>query len=229
MDLNSDEKLIFVSCGQLTDEEKKLGQDVEYVINEKEGFRPYRAEVIQDLRGLEQHIFEALSRCSGAVVILHSRGQVKQSVGKQTVTSSMWVNQEVAILAFRHWLEAENIPVRMFKQPEVTLEGVMTSIIGNPTDFDSSQEVIDEVGRWLSGETFTGLKSEREFERLIAGLDDSDWKVIEAIFAGGEYRVSRQQLKSYLKQEMRLSSQDASRFTDAAINKFTAGNNLVEF
>src|ERR1039457_6121581 len=54
------DKLIFVSCGQLTAEEKRLGRHVQEAIASQEGFRAYFADSVQSLATLGNHVLDAL-------------------------------------------------------------------------------------------------------------------------------------------------------------------------
>jgi hypothetical protein len=69
-------KLIFVSCGQLTDDEKTLGLLIKTTIDATAGFEAYFAQAAQDLEALGRHVLDAIRRCAGAVVVLHDRGVV---------------------------------------------------------------------------------------------------------------------------------------------------------
>jgi hypothetical protein len=66
------ERLIFVSCGQVRREEKRLGQRIKAEVAVP-GFKAYFADAVQDLSGLTAHVFDALRRSSGAVIVLHPR------------------------------------------------------------------------------------------------------------------------------------------------------------
>jgi len=104
----TNKRLIFVSCGQVTEEEKQLGTAVKNLIDSMEGFQAYFAEEVHDLTALGHHIFDALFRCSGAISFLQKRGSVTGISGEDWgVRSSVWVNQEIAILAFRKFLAAD--------------------------------------------------------------------------------------------------------------------------
>lgn len=94
------DELIFVSCGQTTLAEKSLGILIKSTIDQTPGFTAYFAETVQELESLGRHIFDALRRCAGAVVVLHDRGTVT-ALATSFQRSSVWVNQEVAILAYR--------------------------------------------------------------------------------------------------------------------------------
>ncbi len=49
--------------------------------------------------------------------------------------SSVWTNQELALLAYRQFFERRTIPILAFKEQTVTLEGAMTAFIVNPKPF----------------------------------------------------------------------------------------------
>src|SRR5215467_2666816 len=95
------ERLIFVSCGQLRADEKHLGQRIKAEIDAVPGFKAYFADSVQDLSGLTEHIFNALRCSSGAVVVLQPRGEVHSGGQILSIRSSVWINQEIAILAYR--------------------------------------------------------------------------------------------------------------------------------
>lgn len=153
--------LIFVSCGQLTEQEKTLGKLVKSVIDAAFGFEAYFAESVQDLDALGRNVFDALRRCAGAVIILHDRGLVMRPDGNVWgQRSSVWINQELAILAYRRFEEARKIPVIAFADPKVKLEGAMTSLIVNPRPLNSPPDVETAVREWLTSNHFVAVSDE---------------------------------------------------------------------
>src|SRR2546422_3834805 len=66
--------LIFVSCGYLTVQEKKLGDDVCALVRELIPHDPYFAERQSSLEGLTKNILGSLDRAIGLVAIMHPRG-----------------------------------------------------------------------------------------------------------------------------------------------------------
>jgi hypothetical protein len=226
--MNQGRNTIFVSCGQRTQEEQDLGQGVEDLVNRTPGFCAYRAASVQDLQGLNDNIMEALGRCSGLVAVLHRRGKIPLGNDKDGETSSIWINQEIAILSYRRWLEHAPIPVKIFKEPEVALEGAMTSQIANPADFTSLDQVLEEVRKWLDTANFTPALDLAEFQRLVTQLDDADWMVIEAVAAGGGSAVSRSQVKTYLRDKLAVPDNEVNEVVRTVSLKFTS-NNLLFF
>ena len=63
-DIKMTQKLIFVSCGQQTEEEKDIGTSVKKLIDSKPGYKAYFAEYVQSLDSLGKNIFEGLQNCS---------------------------------------------------------------------------------------------------------------------------------------------------------------------
>src|SRR3989304_5614435 len=143
-------RLIFVSCGQLTADERTLGRLIKAEIDATNGYEGYFADTVQDLAGLADHILNALRRSTGAILILHARGRVVSGQGHNLgVRSSVWINQELAVLAYRQFFEATNIPILAFKHESVTLEGAMSAFITNPKPLENDDSVLAEVRNWL--------------------------------------------------------------------------------
>lgn len=94
------ERMIFISCGQQSQSEKRLGTSAFDLINSKPGYRAYFAEYVQCLDGLTKNILDSLRTCSGFISFLHERGQVIQNDKIMGFRSSVWINQEIAILAY---------------------------------------------------------------------------------------------------------------------------------
>src|SRR6266481_7632833 len=94
--------LIFVSCGQMSEPEKALGVLLKAVIDGTPGFEAYFAETVHDFDALGRHVPDALRRSTGAVLVLQDRGMVIGPEGQEWGhRSSVWINQELAILAYR--------------------------------------------------------------------------------------------------------------------------------
>lgn len=53
-------KLIFVSCGQLTEDEKTVGLLIKTTIDATAGFEGYFAQAVQDFEALGRHVLEAI-------------------------------------------------------------------------------------------------------------------------------------------------------------------------
>ena len=164
--LASDKKLIFISCGQLTKEEKEIGLKVKRLIDKEAGFKGYFAQAVQSLDGLTTNIFDALLSCSGLVVFLHKRGKVSFDNGEIWGNrSSVWVNQEVAMLAFRAYIQKIKIPIIAF-QDDVKIEGAMTGLIVNPQPFSSDRSVLSAVKEWLQSD-FAHIQESHSWDEVF--------------------------------------------------------------
>lgn len=184
-------RLIFVSCGQLTEEERTLGRRIKAEIDAADGYEGYFADAVQDFSGLADHILDALRRSTGAVVILHPSGRVVSEQGQELgVRSSVWVNQELAVLAYRQFFEGINIPILAFKHDSVSLEGAMTAFIINPKPLGSDVEIGSEVRIWLQNHASQGRPSEQDvFDQKWRTLEADDQLILEALVEEGGHDV----------------------------------------
>ena len=216
----SHKKLIFVSCGQLTDEEKQLGGAVKNLIDSKDDFEAYFAEAVHDLNALDRHIFEAIYRCSGAISFLHGRGSIIDSSGENWgIRSSVWVNQEISILAFRQFLESTNLPILVFKKTDVKIEGAMTSFIVNPLPLVGTDDALSKIEEWLKTAQFLpGLADEFEFKWSKLSLNTK--KVINCLLYEGGQQVNEMNLYRQMKRKYTFSDQDADAAVREAILQF---------
>lgn len=196
-------RLIFVSCGQRTEDERIIGNDVFDQINATEGYEAYFADNVQDLTALSEHIFDALRRCSGAVVLLHPRGQVLADDDTDlSVRSAVWINQEVALLAYRQFFEGNRIPILSFKHEEVELEGAMTSFIINPLPLGDQENILEHVRGWLANEALAGENSQQDiFDEKWAVLQNDDYIVLGALIDEGGCDIKQTSVR------LRMSSQ----------------------
>jgi hypothetical protein len=67
--------LIFISCGQYSQAEKDLGNQIAELIRELTACEPFFAEQVHDLNGLDENILSALHKCVGLIAVLHPRGR----------------------------------------------------------------------------------------------------------------------------------------------------------
>ena len=81
--------------------------------------------------------------------------------------SSVWVNQEISILAYRKQFEGVEIPILVLKDKKVRLEGAMTSLIVNPIPMNSESEILKQIESWLKTTEFP-LSSSANDDRLLS-------------------------------------------------------------
>ncbi len=215
-------RLIFVSCGQLTDEEKSLGLAVKSVIDETLGLEAYFAESVHDLDALGPNIFDALRRCSGAVVFLHERGTVLDASGSQWGhRSSVWVNQEIAVLAYRQFLESKQLPILVFKDERVKLEGAMTALIVNALPALDAAEVVKQVESWLKSQSFSSGCDDVFWEKW-SRLSDQSRKVVACLLDQGGHQVKQTAVRAALRDTFHVPKNEASAAVRHAVSEFTS-------
>src|SRR5947209_4943536 len=96
--------IIFVSCGQVTEEERQLGKNLVNLIREDGRYEAYFAENQSSLEGVTTNILAKLEQAAGFIAVIHPRGDVRVP-SSVTVSStpftraSVWIEQEIAILA----------------------------------------------------------------------------------------------------------------------------------
>ena len=218
------EKLIFVSCGQQTAEETNLGTSVKQLVDSQPGYKAYFAEYVQNLDALATNIFEGLRKCSGLISFLHDRGLVTtQDHNEWGYRSSVWVNQEIAILAYRKQFEGIEIPILVFKDEKVRLEGAMTSLIVNPIPMKSELEILKQIKSWLKSTEFP-LSSSINDDRFLSKwekLSSTSRTVISALLDEGGTNVKESSIKMCLREDYGMEKNEASKAILDASCEFT--------
>jgi hypothetical protein len=204
-------RLIFISCGQQTEEEKSLGLQIQAMIDGTAEFEAYFAQSVQDLDSLSQNIFEALSKCSGAIIFLHNRGKALDLSDKEWgYRSSVWVNQEIAILSYRRHIEAQKIPLLIFKDKKVNLEGAMTSLIGNPFPLKETTAILEQIKTWLAESKFPPCLHE-EFNRKWEQISDVTRRFLSCLLDEGGEKVNEVVIRECLKSKFNRPDNETAR------------------
>jgi hypothetical protein len=178
-------KSIFISCGQGTENEKTTGILLKTVVDGEPGFRAYFAETVHDFGALADHVLKGIQECAGAIVVLQDRGRVVHPDGSEWGhRSSVWVNQELAILAYRQFFESKKLPVIAFIDPQVKLEGAMTALIVNPQPLPPISQLPDTIKSWLRSADFTESNN-AVFLSKWQQLTDSAKRVIAVLIDEG--------------------------------------------
>lgn len=133
---------IFISCGQYTEEEKRLGQQVAQMVKTLTGFDAFFAENVQDLNGLDANILSALHECAALIVVLHPRGTIERPNDSPVVRASVWIEQEIAIATYIKRVEKRSLPIIVFKHVKVGREGLRDLLQLNPIEFTHESEVL---------------------------------------------------------------------------------------
>ena len=127
MALNSAGGVVFVSCGQVTEQERRLGDGVCGLIRELTPHDPYFADRQSSLEGLTKNILGALDRAIGMIAIMHPRGTVtfNDATGlKEQTRASVWIEQEIAIAAYMTQVLKQPINVAAFIHTDIWREGM---------------------------------------------------------------------------------------------------------
>lgn len=205
------DKLIFISCGQRTDGEKALGALLKSAVDGTLGFQAYFADSVHDLDSLTHHVFDGLHRCAGAIVVLQNRGLVTETGGAAWGhRSSVWVNQEVAILAYRQFIESTKVSILAFIEAGVRLEGAMTSLIVNPQPLPPSAAIVSSVISWLATSDFAGVTRDAFLEKW-AQLSNAARRVVAVVIEEGGQNVKESSVRQGLAKRFGLSSNKASQ------------------
>src|SRR5208282_5787967 len=93
-------KTIFISCGQYTDSEKRLGKQIAEMVRAITDLEPFFAEEVQDLNGLDTNILHALRNCVAFITVMHPRGEIRRPDGSTLFRASVWIEQEIAIATY---------------------------------------------------------------------------------------------------------------------------------
>ncbi len=149
-------KTIFISCGQFTDAEKRLGKQIADMVRAITALEPFFAEEVQDLNGLDANILRALHDCVAFITVMHPRGEINRP-GKSVLTrASVWIEQEIAIATYIQRVENRSLPIIAFKHKLVGREGIRDLLHLNPIEFTDEAEVLAELPKRL--ETWKSLK-----------------------------------------------------------------------
>ena len=137
--------LIFVSCGQVTAQEKRLGDDVCALVRELSPHRPYFAENQNSLDGLTKNILGALDDAVALIAIMHPRGTVRFPDKSEHVRASVWIEQEIAIAAFIAQILGRPLRVACYIHADVRREGMREQLQLNPVTFREDSEVLGHL------------------------------------------------------------------------------------
>ncbi len=136
--------IIFVSCGQYTEDEKNIGKRVCEIVD-KFDYEPYFAENQSSLKGLHENILTKLNKCVGLIAIMHPRGEVKYSANSKHIRGSVWIEQEIAIAAFMTHCLGREIEVAAFIHQDIKREAIRDLLHLNPLLFRSDDEILEAL------------------------------------------------------------------------------------
>jgi hypothetical protein len=144
--------LVFVSCGQSTDAERRLGQAVTKIVQEETGCTAYFAQNQATLEGLTENILKKLHYAVAFIAIMHPRGNVSNpnnALEPIRVRGSVWVEQEIAIATFISQALQRPIRVRAYIHEGIQREGIRDQLILNPKLFREDSEILEDLSSLL--------------------------------------------------------------------------------
>ena len=155
---------------------------------------------------------------------MHERGVVKTNGDTEWgYRSSVWVNQEISILAYRRQYEGIEIPILVFKDEKVRLEGAMTSLIVNPINMKSDSETLAQINSWLDSTEFPfrWQADDDRFNSKWAKLNPMSRTVISALLDEGGINVKESSIRACLRESYGIQRNEASKAVSDAKHEFT--------
>ena len=177
-------KRIFISCGQITQDEKWFGQELGELLD-KHNMIGFFAEEAHEPTDLYSYLFRELQHCDGYIAVLQNRGEVRYDNFDPIQRASVWIQQEIAVIFYRCFLLGRLLPVRVFMERGLRREGFITVSISNPIEFDDKKEVFDYLNTWLKGPSFEEqpvlARRESAFTNRAGTLEEAAWLLLELI------------------------------------------------
>ena len=181
------ERQIFVSCGQETSDEIALGRKIIKDIAKHDGMRGFFAQDVHSSTDLNRAVFDQLKTCDGFFAVMHKRGAITYGNFPLSQRSSVWIQQEIAILCYRMHLQGSHVPMRVYAEKGILLEGVMKTAIVNPISFEKDEEVLSGLSQWLKGAEFDEhpvlTRRKSLFQSRVKDLQPNHWLLLELITA----------------------------------------------
>lgn len=171
---------VFISCGQATDREKKIGLAVEAYFKDERKFETYFAERVHLSDALTENIFSCLAQSEYFIFIDFKRDKIEGN----DYRGSLFVNQEIAIATF---LKLQGLG---FYEKGVKREGILNYHIYNAFPFEDGTEILkviaEETKQWNNesvNELYLGYNPESTTRNTVINnaLNNplSDWYHIE--------------------------------------------------
>ena len=170
--MSDSRKIVFVSCGQYTYEEKELGKRICKLVDECSPFQGYFAENQTTLRALSENVLRRLYESVGLVVVMHHRGAVEVP-DRKIVRASVWIEQEIAIATLMEQILGRPLHVALFVQTGIAVEGIRQQLQLNAIHFESGDEVIAQLREILPGWTQALYASDGEVRKMVESVDPS--------------------------------------------------------
>lgn len=188
-------EVIFVSCGQYTVQERKLGADVSELVRTCTSCEPYFAQNQNSLDGFTRNILQALDRAKALIAIMHPRGVVKFPNGSEHVRGSVWIEQEIAMAAYITQILERPIKIAPYIHADICREGMRDQLQLNAKPFKHDSEVLEDLRtilpQWEQDLHLVSPEDEIEHGRWefvqaeIGKLNPSQRETIKLLLQGG--------------------------------------------
>jgi hypothetical protein len=192
--------VIFISCGQVTGDETRLGKALFDIVNADGRYAPYFAENQSSLDGVTQNILVKLAAAAAFIAVIHPRGQVSvpdasASGGiRQFQRASVWIEQEIAVLAAQSQAQGRSIPVQVYTRRGVVREGLRSYVMTNPLEFDHEDEVIEHFRQllpvWTLRVEAKGVRLLPVIRRIVDARDPTFFTLRLALHNAGDERAT---------------------------------------
>ncbi|MGB9485787.1 MAG: hypothetical protein WCD04_06720, partial [Terriglobia bacterium] len=213
------------SCGQYTDEEKRLGRQVAGLVRELTPFRPYFADFQSSLEALTENILGRLHKCVGFIAIMHPRGDVLFRGGTRHTRGSVWIEQEIAIAAFVVQVLNRPVNVAAYIHGSIKREGIRDQLHLNPVAFDGDGEVLDSLRKILptwedpSTDVATQVELDINYKEKQITSERHDYELAILITNSGTDRIEQFQVdvmfpNAFLEQGTSFGLEDTRRRTN---------------
>ena len=158
----SGRRIVFISCGQRTDEERHLGQAIFDLVKALTPLTPFFAAEVSSVNALTTEIFQNLKNAAGFICVMHRRGEVHIGGAHVGTRGSVFIEQEIAIASFIHQVLGQRLSVAAFIENDIFLEGIREHIPFNPDSFGSNDEVLEKLRKvlptWVPEQSGTRLE-----------------------------------------------------------------------
>jgi len=202
--MSSEKPLVFISCGQYTESEKRFGKNICLLLEQlRPDVAPYFAEDQSTVEGLSNQILKSLHRAAGFVCVMHARGTITTPDKKAIVRGSVWVEQEIAITAFMNHVLDRSIPTLFYKEAGVNLEGIRSVLLLNPrVEFTEESQILDDLKLVLPSTAFTPFNAYDivpivTYRRTGGGGDRHTYSLIADVKNVGSERITDFQMRVF--------------------------------
>ena len=208
--------IIFISCGQRSETEKRLGTEIAKLVNDLTPFEPYFAEYQTTLEGLTKHVFGALNRCAGLIVVLNHRGTV-QPIG--LMRASVWIEQEIAIAAFLQEIMGRRLHVAAFAERGLSREGVRETLLLNPKDFEANDDILNHLRSILPNwrplaQTSEAIDISLEYTKKSIESNRHDYELLVLLHNRGTEAITAYQIDLEFPMELLNQPKTSVRFVE---------------